>query len=307
MHKTIFVFCTHVMVLILFVYNVIFQVRKQDGLLQRYIKKDSGQWRQVSYQGEMMSYWYHGNNQLFVLLLSLMQEASEYRVIVDHADDQSQPDAVDEAQAFWNAAFEYFDSFHDDAQPIWEMVVSPFSQASKEEIQEFLADDDEEEEDDVGEHQALYRQSVMEEFRKSQDSDQKAAQYYERMEREVCSRIDKIEQYEESSVPSEDEDGLDDDRVDEVATEESSEEEDEWLQEKILKIETKKRSISPQKHIAPKISGRVRTKPAQKVTRKADSLSESEEVDADAGGLACRAPSSSGRKRLVIQDSDEET
>lgn len=250
-----------------------------------------------------MSYWYHGNNQLFVLLLSLMQEAFEYRVILDHAYDQSDPDVVDEAQAFWKPAFEYFESFHDDAQPIWEIVVAPFSQASKEEIREFLADDDEEE-DDVGDQQALYRQSIMEEFRKSQDSDQKAAQYYERMEREACARFDKIEQ-EEESAPSEDEEGLDDDQDGEVATEESSEEEDEWLQEKILKIETRKRSISPQKHITPKISGRVRTQNAPKVTHEADSLSESAEVDGD--GLRLRAPSSSGRKRLVIQDSDEET
>lgn len=255
-----------------------------------------------------MRYWYHGNNQLFVLLLSLMQEASEYRKIIDHPDNQSDPDSVHEAQEFWKPAFDYFESFHDDAQGIWEMVVSPFSQPSKEEMQEFVAPDDEED-DDVGEHQALYRQSVMEDFRKSQDSDQKAAQYYERMEREAWSRSEQFEQNEQESVFSEEEEGLDDDGSDEevIDVDESSEDEDEWVQEKMLKLESKKKSLSPQKHVTPISSGRAKVQNTQKVFHADDSPSDSEGDEEEGDHIALRAPSSSGRKRLVIQDSDEET
>ena len=263
------------------------KVRAQDGLLQRYLKKTSG--RATTRQGEMLSYWYQGNNYTFLLLLSHIAQSALCRSIVK--DRSSDEDDAQAAEEFLLPAISYYESFADMTEDVWERVVSPFRKASKDEIQDFLDDDEEDEPDYSASHRALHAQSEMAEFEREQHADEQRAAYFDSMGKDH------------------DEDSSDSDEVEEVDAsgqgcyEESSEEEqDEWEQGIKSKRVARSRFQSPKKRNSRRVSmsSTKQTTPQKRAAAKSPASSSDDEVFVP-------APSSLVRKRLVIQDSDEES
>lgn len=126
----------------MFAYLIIFrQIRTGDGLLQRYLEKNfSGH----TYQGDMRRYWNLGNNQSFIFLLHLMK----HRALLQQQLDAGRDD-TGEAVALFGDAQDFYRSFEDRAKQIWDTVSAPYRKATKEELQDFIADDDND--DDVEE------------------------------------------------------------------------------------------------------------------------------------------------------------
>jgi hypothetical protein len=288
------------------------QIRAQDGLLQRFLNKCYGTTR----QGAMLKYWFHGNNHSFLLLLSLISHASLCRDIVKGVVRQSDKEAVEMAEEFLQPAVDFFESFAGEALGIWDLVASPFSKASKEEIRDFLADDEVEEIDTLASHRALQMQAELEEFQNEQDDDRQLAEYYERLEKENDELAsdegeeDAVGDGGEEDAASRDEDddqaddaskGSEDDVANGGYFEESSEEEeDDWQKEIMSKRVAKRKSQSPRKRSSRGVS-LSDTKPSPK-RRAALDASSSKSTDED----VIVPPASVVRKRLVIQDSEDE-
>lgn len=279
-----------------------FQIRDQDGLLQRYLTRNTGKWG-ITRQGAMMSYWFHGNNASFVLLLSLIAQAVVCRELIHEGDAHSDKEAVEMAHDFFSSAYDFYESFADDAHNVWNMVTSPFSRATKAEINDFIEDDESvlaEEEVNAMSHRALHMKAELEKFRDQHADAQILAARYEHLE---------------GAVDPDDGDGFDPEgnqsdsecqSEEEIAGREydSSEVEDDDWQKSILDKRVAKRksqipldrsrrrvSLSDSKMSLPKQSHPVCT-----LTQMQSSDEEDEFVP----------PTSAGRRRLAIQDSDDD-
>jgi hypothetical protein len=268
-----------------------FKIRATDGLLQRYLKKTSG--RYTTRQGEMLSYWYHGNNELYLLLASLIGHAGRCRqMVLGTRNDENDSELDEEHEKFLQAGYNFFDSFAIDATDIWEMVTSPFRQASKEELKDMIDDNIDEDElgDDRVSHQALAMQSILEDFERDQSIDAERAARYQRLE-ESRREEDNSDEYEDD----------DNEHIDGGSVEEPSEEEDEWQQKILSKRTAKPRSSTSRRRSAVR---RV-TASAQSLRDPKPSGSDDRDDDHEDDKLPV-APSSSVRKRLVIDDSDDD-
>ena len=136
-----------------------YRIRATDGLLQRWLKLETGGGGQVS-QGEMMRYWYQGSSQFFLLLTDLMKQARFYEQHVEYTDDddssESRKKRQDRMKNFLSKGQVWFDegADNDKTESRWAALVAPFEK-NEDNIQDFIAADDdsedeEEEEDNPG-------------------------------------------------------------------------------------------------------------------------------------------------------------
>ena len=286
------------------------QIRAQDGLLQRYLNKNSGR-HAPTRQGEMLQYWIYGNNSDFVLLLSLMAHANLCREIVKDSDALSDddPDAVENAEQYLLASDEFFESFAKDAQSIWNVVTSPFRKISKEEINDFIADDeyDEQEDSDIEQaeepflsHQALHMQAELEELERERYKDERLAERYE-------NEVKRLRQKDDDSSDQSIDDGesdiaSDDDEDPHVSVADSdSPHDDEWQTSILEKRVTRIKALTPQK----RAGHRRVSMSSMKVASPKKRWNATDDKD-DAESPLVIASSSAVRKRLAIQDSDDE-
>ena len=322
------------------------QIRVQDGLLQRFLKRQAGQ-RWATRQGEMLQYWIHGNNQDYLLLLSEMEHAAECRAMVaaQHhhrptqrrttsssrrtrrrdAEEDDNDDNVIAAHEFLEPALDFYESFANEASDLWDMVAAPFYKESNEDIQDFMLDIDDDEDDAAGErpeqddrakHVALMVQDELAAFEKDQHDSELRAERYKRM----LGVHDDDEEEADEEEDSDDDNGVpepeDDVKNGGYFVASSSEEEDEWEQQIDSKRKAKHRSLSPQKHRPSRRVSLSRSLAKKKRAENETSSSEEDQfaehstapLDDDAEEEPSPVvPASSMRKRLVIQDDDDES
>ena len=257
----------------------------------------------------MLQYWIYGNNSDFVLLLSLISHANLCREIINQSDAASDDDpaAVENAEEYLLPANTFFESFSKDARSIWNVVTSPFLKVSKEEIRDFLADDEYDDEsldhdaveaeEPILSHQALHMQAELEELERERHVDEELAARYEkevmRLRRNSDDSPDQFEVDDESYGAS---DGSDR----HVSGSESDDNHDDWQKSILEKRVTKVKSATPQKR-----AGRRVSMSSMKVSPK-KRLNAIQTDDSENESPLVTASSSAVRKRLAIQDSDDE-
>jgi hypothetical protein len=248
----------------------------------------------------MLSYWYHGNKSSFVLLLSLVLHAAVCRDIVKN--NTGDPDSIEMADDYLHSASEFHESFVDDVFAIWDMVTSPFSKGTKEEITDFLVDDDDEEVvEDAGNrmaHRALQMEAELEDLRNAQD---KAKEYVARYE-----NLDDDEESHEVGDESDDEEASENDVANGGYFYESSEPEDDWQESILNKRVARPKSLSPRKR-----SSRGGSLPDAKLPPAARSKENGLKNGVDSALTLSSddevvAPKSTRRRSIAIQDSDDE-
>lgn len=198
----------------------------------------------------MQSYWFQGNNQDFVYLLSLVYKAEEVRNLGGYDSDDA---AV---QSLMESARDYFESFAGIVDRLWDLTVDPFRKYD-ERMDDFIDDvgSDEDIVDDRNIHRTLFR----DEDDDSRDADLQFARDIEERYR------DELHEYEEEDdvpkgadlVDSEDEEGRDA-NAEESSSSESEDEFDKKMRMKRGKIgrrvpssASKRRRTSDQKkHIS---------------------------------------------------------
>lgn len=134
-----------------------FKIRTTDGLLQRYTRLMSG--KHHVRQGQLQRYWFDGNNELFVLILSQLVSAEECREILAKSDHPQH----EEAHAYWLPGLTFFESFADDTKELWDLISAPYHRYEEEDMTDFIGA--EEEEEDVSDGQVAHRALAMEEER----------------------------------------------------------------------------------------------------------------------------------------------
>jgi hypothetical protein len=126
-----------------------YRVRGTDGLLQRYLHNHRNRSHHSTFQGSMQRYWFDGANQSFVCLLEMLDRADAFRDVLDNRN--ATDDLREHAEAYFEIARDFFESFQNRAQTEWEQLSSPFqNHAQKDDLRDFLADEDSE---DDGEDQ----------------------------------------------------------------------------------------------------------------------------------------------------------
>ena len=121
-----------------------FQIRAADGLLQRFLDKKKNKNHKnhrISRQGEMVRYWFNGNNELFVFLLDLMDR---WRIARSELDLNSATDDTDavlhEFRALSQKLNHFWSSFTNRGNRIWEVVSEPYQKGTKQELEDFIED-----------------------------------------------------------------------------------------------------------------------------------------------------------------------
>jgi hypothetical protein len=250
-----------------------------------------------------MSYWFEGNNFSFVQLLSQIPYATACKEIVDASNQTNEAESDDDdtkkAHTYLKAAMDFFQSFAHEAADVWEIVSSPFQQVSKDEINEFIADDDDEVVGDSAMYHTFNRESAIVE----QADNERAAAYYE-------ARV-----YDDSEGISEEEYGeidntdliFEDDSTDDDEEEYQSSSADERPRPTSAQrkrqnesmtgvVAAAKRRISPSKYR--RIAHSFQTGSEEKKLQ--------DEAFDNANAQLHDKPMSSTRKRLVINESDDE-
>ena len=119
-----------------------FQIRAADGLLQRFLDKKKNKnhkSHRISRQGEMVSYWFNGNNELFVFLLDLMDRWRIARQELEASTDVDDVDSVlHEFREFQKTLKRFWSSFSKRGVRIWEVVSEPYQKGTKQELEDFL-------------------------------------------------------------------------------------------------------------------------------------------------------------------------
>lgn len=282
-------------------------MRAQDGLLQRYLNKNSGKFAPTR-QGEMLQYWIYGNNSDFVLLLSLISHANLCREILKQSDASSEDDpaAVENAEQFLLPSYTFFESFSNDALSIWKVITAPFLKVSKEEIRDFIADEEydddgyaDETEEQILSHQALHMQAELEEIERERHADEELARRYEREVKTLRRKNDDDDSVDPSEVG--DESDIASDEYDPHVSESESDNNDDGWQRSILERRvTKIKSSTPQKRTGRRVSmSSMKVSPKKRLIAIQTNNSEKENP-------LVIASSSVARKRLAIQDSDDE-
>lgn len=200
----------------------------------------------------------------------------------DVSDDDDETDPLRGAKSFIR-------SFSDQAQNLWESLVSPYSKQAQD-LTDFIAENEEEEE---GEDEHPHHVFNKEEAAAEQDEDKALAEYYERRERKSVASDG-----EESSIYA-DEDDLDQAHY-QQQQQSSESEDDDWV--KGIRSKSRKKSFETGTRVNGKASnGSGQKKIAKRKRVDSDSDLSSAKMDHDDSGTK-KAPSSA--KRAVLEDSD---
>jgi hypothetical protein len=276
------------------------------------LNKNSGKYA-ATRQGEMLQYWFYGNNCDFVLLLSLIAHANLCRDIVTHSDtaQDDDPVVIENAEEYLTPSWTFYESFSNEATTIWNIVAAPFLKVSKAEIRDFIADDDYDEgsiDDDEVEasgpilsHQALHMQAELAEIRRERDADKKLAAHYEQVVKNLRKEEDDDDLDDRSDDDSAEEDESDhsEDYDPQKGSSDSDDNVDDWQKNILAKRVVKIKSSSPRKLVGRRVSmSSINVSPQKRpITIYSDSENESPLITAS---------SSMVRKRLAIQDSDDD-
>ncbi len=202
----------------------------------------------------MQSYWFDGNNQDFIYLLSLVRNAEKIRDMGGYDSDNP---AV---QTLMDSARDYFESFAGIVDRLWNLTVDPFRKYD-ENMDDFIDDvgSDEEvvDDDDRNMHRTLFR---------DQDDNSRDAnlQFARALENRYRHELDEYDEEDESASGGGDlVDSDEEERTDVYGTEEEasySESEDEFDKKmrlkrgkigrrRVLSSAAKRRRASPHKKI----------------------------------------------------------
>ena len=187
--------------------------------------------------GFILRYWHQdGNNLEFVHLLELVDIADLHRQA-----DPSDEEKTWEAEEYFAPALEYFDSFRDDANDLWDYISGPYR--NTDDMDDFVAED--EEEDDGPTTQDVYRE--IERQAELEEHDRMIARF-----ENAKSESDDSDETDEKNNASDSEDASDEDEVQVVDDGLSSDddEDDPWMQSKQNKLAKtlQKRRLSKHSH-----------------------------------------------------------
>lgn len=239
----------------------------------------------MMYSKSPQRYWYDGNNFEYVLLLSQVPKAAWCREITNAEDDHT-TEKVERAEAYLTPAWDFFESFEKDAKALWESIAAPYNDDSGD-IEDFLADNSEEMDDD-GDVAAVnvYRASQIQAAFDERDEDEALAERYKEMARKQgFLKNDKTIDLAESSEDQDNDDNDQEESSDEDEEDDDSAGEDAWEQQ----IRSRRGSIGMRKTS-------MRKRNSRRVTP----------LDTTPTKRAAVDPASSLRKRLVIEESDDE-
>lgn len=249
-----------------------YKVRTQDGLLQRFLANDHTYGK--TKQGDMRRYWYDGNSELFIYLLYEMKQLQHYRDTLGRSNNED-PSDEDEGDLLADAK-NYFSSFQDQAQTLWDSVIAPFDRSKTQDMSDFLVDGAEDEEGEVSHHMFIHEHAET-----SRSDDEAKVARYKRLAEEHTSSDESNDdvQYPQESF-------------------EESESEDEW----VTNIRSKKRRLS-------KADGTSTPKTGKRRLSKINGETYTGESDSDAAiekiGSTKTTPASSS-KRAILEDSDSD-
>jgi hypothetical protein len=259
------------------------KIRKQDGLLQRYITRHCK--FETTLHGSILAYWHcDGNNLDFVHLLELADLTNSYR-----SAESSDEIYYAEAKEYFEPTHEFIESFKKDTDDLWEYISGPYCETEGLD-DDFLVDEVAEEGLSA---RAMYREMQSENAEEElEDVEERVARYVD-LEKEA-------EDYSESSLGEgakqdsrsssenseyDDEDSGDDQDIHDVLRDSDEESEDSWMKAKTKELE--------------KTARKRRSKEFHRTTRTSRaSLSPAKSKPHPA--------SAAKRKRLSIQDSDDE-
>ena len=198
----------------------------------------------------MQSYWFHGNNQDFVYLLSLVHQAETVRDLCGYDSDNP---AV---QTLMDSGRDYFDSFSGIVDRLWNLTVDPFRKYDAR-MDDFIDDVGSEEEIVDDEDRNLHRTLFKNEDDDSRDADlQYARELEDRYRDELDEYVDDDELSKGGDLVDSDEEKQSDENSNESSSSESEDEFDKKMRMKRGKIgrrvsssASKRRRTSPQKKI----------------------------------------------------------
>lgn len=258
------------------------KVRAGDGLLQRCIEKTK---RALTFQGDMRRYWNLGNNQTFVYLIYLLKRRA----------------VSGEASMLSDTARDFFQSFENRAKRTWESVSAPYRKATKEELNEFIAEDYVEEYDmqpHFGIHQELNAMDpadeiadVLRQRRLSQGGQPDSED----------SSVEEGENEENESHAESDEDEANPDNIPGYYSEEE-EEEDDWVTSKLARR-------SRRNKVSPSTSNKLPAAKGKRLGKARDSMKQDGQLKQDHSSLRDTKPPPTKKakhSRIILEsDSDE--
>lgn len=262
----------------------------------------------------MRRYWYDGHSELFIYLLDRMEYMSACADLlgdkirnIDHSsseeDGNSSGDdsdrAVAKAKEAWTKAKHFIRSFADQASELWDRISAPYTRATAQDVEDFIAADDEEENvDDDGNnqgHQMFDRERAMAETRK----EKALAKYYEKKFSQGDGS-DSDDEEEEKKQAADDE--SDDSNNYYQPQPSSASEDDDWV--KKIRNKTRKNSLSG------KGGKNDRRKSFKKIgAKKKENDSDSEsDPDYDDPSLVPQATPITKKKsvKAIFEDSDDD-
>ena len=244
----------------------------------------------------MQSYWFSGKNFDFVYLYSLVEQAATYRSIAaeGHGDESSHNEERGEAEDFVAKTQKFFDSFGDLAKSLWRIISGPYEREAARDMKDFVVDENTEEqgiESSGNIHRMLDRElSQSSDGLTQEDRDRLARYESEELHALVVHDKGEGEEAKEESDALRDSDSEEEnEELQNVHTSSSSE--DEW--ERDIKSRRKAKAPSP-------------TKIRKRVSRTSSRAAATESHLPQFPPEASRSISEGSRKRLVIQESDEE-
>ncbi|KAI2494340.1 hypothetical protein MHU86_20195 [Fragilaria crotonensis] len=278
-----------------------FQIRAADGLLQRFLDKKKNRNHtnhRISRQGEMVSYWFNGNNELFVFLLDLMDR---WRIARSENDLNSSNDDADavvhEFRELSEKLNHFWSSFANRGNRIWEVVSEPYQKGTRQELEDFLEDGNEADQAGVAIQYHLINREI---------------EAHPTPEEEIVSalRQSRGKESEESSYSDEEENENDGDSSEDVQLASSSDErarryyseeseDDEWEQE--LKKKRKARVKKERGRRNVKVVEVQRAKKLGGGKKRPSGLNPIAKADASRSVEA-----SASKRRRVIQESDSD-
>lgn len=268
----------------------------------------------------MRRYWYEGNSELFIYLLDRMEYMSDCKDLLgdkmaelgnagavdessDNDDDEDR--AMAKAKKSWTRAKQFFQTFADQANDLWECISGPYTRATKQDMEDFIADegDDEEEgDDDVHGHQVFDREKAMSEMR----AEKELAKFYEQKAEEEDDESASAD-HEEKKGSDDSAGGGDDDDYREPHMSSASED-DEWV--KNIRGKSRKNSLGGRGENG--IKGTPRRQSFKKIgsAKKYESASEeSDDRDFDDPSLVPHPTPTTKRKPVktaIFEDSEDE-
>jgi len=284
-----------------------FQVRTQDGLLQRYVKNVECHDR-TAVQGYLQRYWHSGNNFDFVHLLDLVDTAEYFRSTIQGHSDDTDDESVAEATEYLEKGFRFFRSFAKDAKPLCELVSGPYQLNDSADLEDFIAEEGDGESDVELSNKAAYREQEMKDMQEEMDADD---EYLRELNRRFSEQDGKEDEEEDVILAGHNafEDASEEDDNGQTSEDQDKEEEDPWMSQKRQSMQKRFSSIGFRGHRKRRSGSRGSRSSAAnfhcgnepEVALSLDDSSDDEDEIAPA-----TQPSARRRKRFSIEDSDGE-